>query len=205
MIMRSDDSKQFSEHPLDQHASDRHAQDQWLDIALKQHRSEGPDAEIETRLLRNLRAIPQKSSWSNWRLVLATSSACALIFIAVLVWHNQLPRGHDIAIRPAQQQKPATNNAGATSNAQMATVLGESVSSRKNHHKIASHMTAPVWPQQFPTPRPLSQQEQLLAQYVRQQPRQAQFVAHARSELLKQTLAEFEARDRDKKISSAFE
>ncbi len=204
--MKSDNSKQFSDRDrLDQRARDRHAMDQWLDIALKQHGSQGPDEEMEARLLRHLRAIPEKSSQSSWHLVLAAASACALILIAVLVWHNRLPHGHDIAISPAQQKRPATMNAGITSNAPMAAVLRENTSRRKNHHKLAPHVTAQVWPQQFPTPRPLSQQEQLLVQYVREQPRQAQFVARARSELLKQTLAEFEARDRDKKISSAFE
>jgi len=213
--MRPNDSKQFpDQHTLEQHAPIQHANDQhahgqraldtWLDIALKQHRSEGPDAEMEARLLRLLRAIPQKSSRSNWRLVLAAASVCALILIAVLVSNNRRPRGHYIAVSPARQQTLAANNV-ATPTAPMANARGESASGKKPRHTVASHVAAQVWPLQFPTPRPLSQQEQLLARYVHEQPQQAQFVARARSELLKQTLAEFEARDHDRRLSSALE
>jgi hypothetical protein len=48
---------------------------------------------------------------------------------------------------------------------------------------------------QFPSPRPLSKQEELLARYAREHPQEANLIAQAQAELEKQDLLEFEKQD----------
>lgn len=190
--MSLDDEKQFV--------------DQWLDAAMKEYGRAEADSALEQRVLRRLQAAPSLEKSHLWqrRLVFAAVAAVVLVVAGAII-----NRAHFGTQKTAQKtmRNPSTTATVATipkTSSQPSTILSRNIR-RKFHRHAPSEATAQVWPAQFPTPYPLSPQEQLLARYVREQPRQAQFVARARAELLRQTLAESEARDHDKKKSSSFE
>lgn len=180
--------------------------DRWLDAAIKEYGQAEVDSALEQRVLQRLQAAPSRarSAQWQWRLVFATVAAVVLVVAGV-----SISRAHFGAQKTAQKTMATPSSAPTVAPipktpSRPLTNVSKNVPKKVRHH-AASEAKAQTWPAQFPTPRPLNAQEQLLAQYVREQPRQAQFVARARAESLKETLAEFEARDHDKKISSSFE
>lgn len=180
--------------------------DRWLDAAMKEYGGVEADSALEHRVLQHLQAAPSpaRSAQWQWRLVFATGAAIVLIVAGVII-----SKPHSDVQKTAQKATATPSTAPTvaailTTSARPLTVVSKNAPRKVRHH-AASEAKAQSWPAQFPTPYPLSPQEQLLARYVREQPRQAQFVARARAELLKETLAEFDARDHDKKISSSFE
>jgi hypothetical protein len=159
--------------------------DKWLDPTLKLYGSIEPNADLEDRLLRKLRAMPrQRAPWQFWS-AWATVGALALAIAGVLVHyqHSDSPRLADdnASRRIAVSAQPIRPPIIASTNRSDTQIHGPS-------KKTARH----DWPAQFPTPQPLSEQEKLLVRYVRERPTEARQVAEARAELHKQDLLAFD-------------
>ena len=171
--------------------------DQWLDAALKQYSSAEPRLGLEERLLRNLHANPvKKVSWHVW-IAGATAVAAILLLAAAFVI-----QGHP---KPAETMSEGVAQPGAhpsIAEVRKPVTLGHfengtSVTLSKSRHRPTTHARSQTkvqqrWPSQFPSPQPLSEQEQLLAQYVNQRPKEARLLAHATTELLEREMQAFE-------------
>lgn len=174
--------------------------DRWLDAAIKEYGSTEPDTGLDQRVLRNLTAKSVRGTgWSKWWALAAIAAVVLLVAGVLLIKSRHEPQR--IAVIPNQQinaiEPPQTPAEKMT--------IRDRAPHKKAHPSAMKEVAVQAWPIQFPTPQPLSTQEQLLAQYVREQPKQAQLVAHARAKLLQENLAGFEQRDPKEKIEPVFE
>ena len=172
--------------------NDRQKLDQWLDGALKQYCEAEPRAGLEGRIFANLRAANEKpvAWWSWWAAVVAATMFAIMAAI-------YLGNGHGAAKKIALVQVPANfQPLRPVITATEPTLVGplpaalhkERVQPRR---KLPSARTEPGL-EQFPAPRPLTSQEQLLVRYVRERPEEAKREAQAQAELFQQDLVEFE-------------
>jgi hypothetical protein len=165
--------------------------DERLDEALKQYSAAEPRAGLESRILANLASERERLNgrrW-HWHWIAAT-----LAFgIAVLV-------GSFLTRKPDYQRANVLNEAPITKGSQGMTPHGPSdyktvVALRPTNHGKSQRPIEPARTEprfeQFPSPRPLNEQEEMLARYVREWRPQAVMVARARAELLKRELAGF--------------
>ena len=184
------------------------AVNEWLDAALKRYGEAEPRPGLESRILATLRTEHSPESRWGWRPALA---GLAVVLLGAAIF---LARGrgvvHETAVGTAIKKEVQT-----TPKARPAPVLAhvltpavERSSPRKAYarpvNSVAAAEMAPRL-EQFPSAQPLSEQEKMLASYVRDWPQEAKLVAQARTELLEQTLLEFEKRNHVPKHSQEFE
>ena len=163
--------------------------DRWLDDALSQYSKVDPRDGLEGRVLARLaEARREPSRKLHWWGALAFTTA-AILAIALL-WHahtestqfRQTPaakviapakEGHAADSEPALDEKP--NHASRD-------LRPLSVAQSKSHRRAdVTQPTALPKLEQFPSPQPLNQQEQILMSYVANYPRSAALVAEARA------------------------
>jgi hypothetical protein len=138
----------------------------WLDAGLKQHSQVVLSEDLENRILANLRAERDRHPYYwHWVPVLA-----GLIVVASLAifWPKQaaqpVVRTAVVMPQPSQAIKSTPKIASPTRRTPLRHDAGKSA-----HDSTVA--TAPKL-DQFPSPRPLSQQEELLLAYVRQVPKE---------------------------------
>lgn len=166
-----------------------------LNAALKRYSSAEPRAGLEGRVLANLRAEHGRlgrrvSLWVSLAAIALVGTVAATIF---LVWRPdvkpQIVATH--AVAGVIAKKTITGSAERKQS-----------SVRRRSHVFArgrrQAMASPVSPaddgpklDQFPSPRPLSEQEKMLARYVQERPQEARLIARAQAELLQQDLLAF--------------
>jgi len=158
--------------------------DRWLDGALQQYGRVEPRAGLERRILANLESAAQNRTIGRrwwWTFGLAALMAC----IAVTVWVGvDLPHSTKKTVATAH---PA--NVGASTNgSQFAPPQVAAVPHHVKRHFMRPRIEAAKEPrlEQFPSARPLTEQEQLLSRYVREFPEQAVLVAQAQAESQKE-------------------
>jgi hypothetical protein len=168
------------------------AAERWLNAALKQYGEAEPRPGIETRILANLQAERVRLTLRPWW----WRPAAAAVTITVLIagaW--LLRRGPDVISVPISNQPTAvTRNQEpsapiASANGLYATPQQPRRSRSKSLNEQPSSIPRL---EQFPAPAPLNEQEEMLAQYVREHRREATMVARARAELLKTELLRFQ-------------
>jgi hypothetical protein len=152
--------------------------DRWLDGALQQYVE--PRAGLERRILTNLELAAQdKSDSRSWWWAFATAALMA--GMAVTVWVG-------IDLHHATKKTVATGNpANAGANTKRSQSAPPQVATLPHHvkrHSMRANIEAATEPrlEQFPSARPLSEQEQMLSRYVREFPEQAVLVAQAQAE-----------------------
>jgi hypothetical protein len=164
--------------------------DRELDKVLAKYASIEPRAGLEQRVLANLRAErqPVLQLWS-WRRT-AVAAVLIVTVATVLSWRSGKPGPSTTVRRPPMtasstpQNGPGSASAGAEENgARPSTVLHRSAV-RAARPAIVVSAAAAVEPRldQFPSPRPLSEQEQILVRYVATYPETAALIAQARTE-----------------------
>jgi hypothetical protein len=165
--------------------------DQWLDAAIKQYASPEPDSGLEERIRRNLRtSVPEKKTGWQWWTPWVVATATALLVGGILIHKPHRDDNHaavkntSVPITAAQSQAASLALAVVTSSAR----------AEKKSHPAFAEIAQPQWPDQFPSPRPLSRQEQLLADYVRERPQEARLIARARAEQQEQDMLDFKKR-----------
>jgi hypothetical protein len=183
---------------------------EWLDAALKRYGEAEPRPGLESRILATLRAenLPEPR-WA-WRPALAGVALVVLLCAAVFLarWPGVV---HETAVGTAIKKEaqatpeipPAPVLAHAPSHA-----VKRSLAQRAHARPVKPPaVTAEIAPrlEQFPSAQPLSEQEMMLASYVRDWPEEAKLVARARTELLEQTLLELEKRNHVPEHSQEFE
>jgi hypothetical protein len=167
--------------------------DRWLDAAMEEYGRTEADTALEQRVLHRMQATPSpgQSVLCQRRLVFATVAAVVLVVAGVIISkphfgtqktahrtsRNPIATA-TVAIIPKTSLQPSTN---ASKNAP-----------RKIHHHAASEAKTQAWPAQFPTPRPLTKQEKLLAEYVRERPQEAKLIVRAQEEMSRLDMLAFE-------------
>ena len=162
--------------------------DNWLDQALKQRGAAEPRPGLEDRVLNGLRAernrIPAPAS--PWRA--AWFAAAVLIGASLfLAWRSGTGTHRTTEMQPPAERdaRPSPRPAGLAT-AQPQRSPKRAFTSRTVARALAH---APKLPQ-FPSPQPLSEQEQMLARYVLRFPREAVLMARAQTALSKQEAVE---------------
>ena len=164
--------------------------DKWLDAALRQYGEAEPRPGLEKRVLANLdaqRARLAISPW--WRRPVAAAVTIAVLAGGLLL----LKRKPDVTAVRISNQPPVT--AGAEPERAIAFRVAPHTAikrrDRPEPNRNIAHPSSEPRLEQFPAPTPLSEQEEMLARYVREHRQEAILVARARAELLKQDLEEF--------------
>jgi hypothetical protein len=170
------------------------ALDPELDAALAQFAAIEPRAGLEERVLANLRiqkGPATERSWWHWP-ALAALVAVMLLTVS-LVWKSGKP------VRKISTQHPPTtqidDHAGKQTAEGGGTVLirpHQAETGTAPHARSRPAVVAASTPKldQFPSPQPLSEQENILAKYVAQYPEHAALIAQARTEELRRDSAE---------------
>ena len=165
--------------------------ERWLDAALRQYGEAEPRPGLESRILANLQAEQARSAMRAWWWRPVAAFAMVVVLAAGTLFVRRKPDVPATAI--------ATQPSVATGDTQTEPPVASSI---RRHAVLKSPVRAPVSKhishpssvprlEQFPAPAPLSEQEEMLAQYVREHRREATTVARARAELLKQELEQF--------------
>lgn len=158
--------------------------DRDLDAALKNYGAVEPRRGLESRIIANLRTERARVTTPAWRWWPALAVVTSILLIGtavVLKTHHSTP---PVAVGN-QPAVPAARGV-VTSHGNESHVLTALRPPRRKGTIVAS---APRL-EQFPSPQPLSEQEQLLARYIKQFPRQATLMARAQTELMKQEMME---------------
>jgi len=172
-----------------------HERDRWIDDALSLYGKAEPRPGLEGRVLARLAEARRESSRTRrWWSALAFSAAAILAL--VMVWRQRTEPSHipakpiaSVATTPRTGESAAGNTRPLDKNANSARenhslAFARNSANRRSLTAAAAQNAAKL--EQFPAPRPLSEQEQLLARYVQEFPQKAALVARAQTELRKQ-------------------
>ena len=140
--------------------------DRWLDEALRQYAQIARCEGLENRVLANLRTRRDTSAY-DWRWMPVFVGVIVIASLAIF-WPKQpsqpVTKTAEVLPPPLQATKPVSQ------------IVPKIPSNPQRHFAVepaqaSTNLAAPKL-DQFPSPRPLSQQEELLLAYVRQVPRE---------------------------------
>ncbi|SRR6266567_6296091 len=161
--------------------------DQWLDAALQESGNAEPRMGLDGRILANLAA--EKAGMTAWRRRWwAFGVVAAMAVVVVVLWSGSGSSYRKSARKlanntPSAAQKTSRGNAPP----EIERSVEATVQPRTRQHPAKTVEAAKAQRlSQFPSPRPLSEQEQLLARYVRESPGEAVMVAQAQAERQKE-------------------
>ena len=149
-----------------------------------------PRVGLEERVLANLRAERERArAWWRWPALGALAAVAVFTLAVSLLWRSQTP---SVTAHPPAPTGRSDRGTGT----RIAAKNGDGV----NHPMVRSAMKRPARhgaPQpavvaqgpkldRFPSPQPLSEQEQLLVRYVKEFPQDAVMIAKAQAEFEKE-------------------
>lgn len=175
-----------------------------LNAALAKYTAVEPRAGLEDRILANLRAkrswVPDRAWWRAYSVAWSIAGALAAVVIVALAlaWRSGRLSRPVMADHPSSStQAPKAPPTQVASNSEHRGVRPSASSSPR---RIAGHRprpaveaSAPPKLDQFPSPRPLSEEELALARYVRNFPSDATQVAQAQAASEREVLARMQA------------
>jgi len=169
-----------------------------LDRALRRYATVEPRTGFEERLLANLRARQKHAAVGvGWRWPWAGAVTVVVLVLALsLPWRARKPQlGYSIVQRSTQdgRDRQSANRASQPHRPARTLPSVHTAATHPPHSSSAGVRTTPHL-EQFPSPQPLSEQEQILARYVATYPEHAALVAEARAEALRRDAVE-EMRD----------
>jgi hypothetical protein len=167
--------------------------DHELDTALAKYAAAvEPRDGFETRILANLQAAREREARRpSWRWVRAAVAVVAIV-VMWLVWRPVTPLYIEIAHDPtsnARQEQPGEVASDASSvvtpERSLQPIPRSRIHRSKKRNSLVPADVVAVQPKldQFPSLRPLSEQERMLADYVAQFPADAALVARAQTAL----------------------
>ena len=170
-------------------SSDRDQVDRWLDRALKASGNVEPRQGLHARILANCASEREKRA-RRWRWLWGTAGVCAaaaviVVFIFTLAFHmnrSSIAKS-SVGVAPAAVMYKSDQHFSMT---QAIKQEPRKTRRRGTRNVINSSLVSEPTLPQFPSQRPLSEQEQLLQQYVSQFPDQAKLVAREQVETEKQ-------------------
>jgi hypothetical protein len=167
------------------------AAETWLDAAMKQYGEAEPRPGLENRVLANLHAEQSRLSSRPWWWRPLAAFAMVAILGAGTLFVRRKPDvpATPIATQPSVATGDTQTELPVASSIRRHAVLKSPFRARVSKH--ISHLSSVPRLEQFPAPAPLSEQEEMLARYVREHRQEATMVAKARAELLKTELLRF--------------
>jgi hypothetical protein len=178
--------------------------DQWLDGALKQYGDAKPRTGLEGRVLANLRAErDHQTAPRNWWPALAAVAAIVVAGAAIfsLRTHNFAKR----IVVAKHEVRAVTDASGLTTSGQK-PVVATAAAARSRALARTSRLvhvvetTSEPRLAQFPSARPLSEQEVILANYVAHYQDKAVLLARAQAKLREREDREFQQPLRDQSL-----
>jgi len=187
---------------------------QWLESALSQYGKTEPRTGLESRVLATLQAERNRiASRRRWWWAMGTAAATAALALVVWLGHADRARNRNGIDAAARHDARDTHRSSPTldqdvPSARQQAASGQVVGQLASNEQLARKgLRRPSTPrpvrtsegadaprlEQFPAPAPLSDQEQLLARYVRQFPHRAVLMARAQTDLRKRTELEMAA------------
>jgi hypothetical protein len=154
--------------------------DQWLDRALQHYGDIEPRAGLEMRILANLASEERKQVQGRAWIAASVCVAVAVIVAAVLIVGLHLHQSGVAKVPVNAVPLAAAHNSG-DQHSSVAKVIKPQRRNRGTRAAVSSMLPTPMLPQ-FPSRRPLSEQERLLQEYVTQFPDQARLVARQQAE-----------------------
>jgi hypothetical protein len=156
--------------------------DRLIDATLAKNASVEPHPALEARILAHLRSEqPKPTTW--WQLAsVATAATAAAVAAVLIVARLIVPSDPRIVAHPSSEQHVAGPMAHLAHHD--VSVLPAPRHKTQKRPRIVSSAVASPAPKldQFPSPQPLSAEEVALAQYAKNFPKEAQFVAQAQAE-----------------------
>jgi hypothetical protein len=167
----------------------------WLDASLKQYGEAEPRPGLEGRVWANLRAERALGPGGRWIWAPGLGVLLAMMVGGGIFW----ARGPGALPETTfgQRSAPAVPNQApaplaATEARSPADSAWLSSVPRRAARRPSPAAGGEPRLEQFPSPRPLSEQEEMLARYVQEQTQEAKLVAKAQTEMLKKESLEFE-------------
>jgi hypothetical protein len=171
--------------------------DRELDMALAKYAGEARPG-LEERILATVKAERVQAvahgRW-YWPKVAALVAAVVIVVAASLVWRSWTHATDTTAHNPSspvqEGKRPQTGPNAAYGS--LGHPIASSESKQRDHGPhVPVVVAAEPRLEQFPSPRPLSDQEKILASYVTKYPEHAILIAQARAEALRRDAAELE-------------
>jgi hypothetical protein len=158
----------------------KHKLDQWLDQALADYGHAEPRLGLEAHILANLAAEKTRASKkATWPWTFASAVTALIVFAVIWIWIST-QKVHTPSANVA-------NNATVQQKQSAATLHTEVPVPKRNSQRTSRHeIKAPTLAKsprlgQFPSVRELNTQEQLLARYAREFPKQALEISQAQA------------------------
>ncbi len=168
-----------------------------LDAALARYTAVEPRTGLEQRILANLESAKERAAARVWWRWPALTAVAAVIVIAVsIAWKSGRP------VQKVTVHPPSTIRGTKDAGTQVANRGGSGPihlhpapsDIRLKPHPVSHSATSIAFAapklEQFPSPRPLSEQEGILAGYIAKYPENAALIAQARTEALQEDIAE---------------
>jgi len=169
--------------------NDKDQAERELDAALAMYTAVEPRAGLEERILANMRTqqvAVHSRLWWRWSVAVA---AAAIVAALTLTWRSGKQSHPAVAARQSitiqsplrQESQVANQDANAVHSRRRAPIRRTTMQPAQFGAGAAANPKL----DQFPAPRPLSEQEKILSSYVAEYPEQAVLLARARSEALR--------------------
>jgi hypothetical protein len=175
---------------------EKDALDHKLDATLAKFTTADPRAGLEDRILATLRTEQERAAEPSWWRWPAIAALVAMIVVTVFVgWRSRKPVQNIAAQHPqiTMQTIERVKTPVATNSERSSIPLHEPSERRLRPRTLSRPAAIAVpspKPDQFPSPQPLSQQEIILADYIKTYPEHAALIAEARTDELRQDSAE---------------
>jgi hypothetical protein len=147
--------------------------DELLDASLRHYSEAAPREGLEGRVLAGLRSARAAKSPRKWAWALAVGFVATFVIIAGIALRKPAPV-RPVALQRGPQPQPNMTRGlvGPGLALAKATPRGgpthtKNVAGKTGNYGLAPQLANAHWPAQFPTPRPLSEQEKLLLAYAR--------------------------------------
>ncbi len=160
--------------------------DQWLDSALSEYGEAEPRAGLEKRVMANLALRTTDANGPRRWWALATSAA--VVGVAMLLWlgelHHRKFAANVIGSEHSGREKRGAGNAAS----EVKQAAAEPSKYRRIRQRSVNALRSAEIPKvsQFPSPRPLSEQEKLLVRYVNESPSDAVLIAKEQAARLRE-------------------
>jgi hypothetical protein len=152
-------------------AGDNNNLDRWLDTALRQYGSAGPRTGLEGRIVTRLAAeVKRKHATKRWRWGLVVASAACLM---AAIW---VGIGHQGLRQPENIKHLTTSDFSGSPPVAPVPVAAQRHTRHIHERRAAAGPTEPRL-DRFPSPRPLSEEELLFANYADRFPNEAMLLA----------------------------
>ena len=151
--------------------------DRWLDAALKEYSNTEPRSGLEGRVLARVQAerdMPARDAWWRWPMLAAGTTAALAIGVFLVEQFRPVPPVPIARVMTAPTVVKTSSARGS-----------QKVRAGRPHDSRRDAGATNPRREQFPSPAPLTEQEQILARYVDEHYQHAVLVARARADLAK--------------------